>query len=90
MSDESSTLEVYVVAFPSGAEKQRVSAGGGMHPVWRGDSRELFYLAPDKKLMAADIDPGTLRAATPHPLFQTRIMEWRGTTTRFPPMVSGS
>jgi hypothetical protein len=66
--------EFYVAAFPSGAEKQRVSAGGGMHPVWRGDSRELLYLAPDKKLMAADIDPDTLRAATPHPLFQTKIM----------------
>ena len=74
MSDESSTLEVYTIAFPTGGQKHRVSTGGGMHPSWRGDSRELFYLAPDRKLMAADIDPDTLRAEPPRPLFQTRIM----------------
>ena len=74
VSDESSTLEVYTVAFPTGGQKHRVSTGGGMHPSWRGDSRELFYLAPDRKLMAADIDPDTLRAEPPRPLFQTRIM----------------
>jgi eukaryotic-like serine/threonine-protein kinase len=73
VSDESSTLEVYIDAFPTGGQKQRVSTGGGMHPSWRGDGRELFYLAPDKKLMAAEIDVDAQRAQTPHPLFQTRI-----------------
>ena len=43
VSDESSTLEVYTAAFPTGDQKHRVSTGGGMHPSWRGDSRELFY-----------------------------------------------
>jgi DNA-binding winged helix-turn-helix (wHTH) protein/Tol biopolymer transport system component len=73
VSDESSTLEVYVDAFPSRAHKQRVSVAGGMHPSWRGDSRELFFLAPDKKLMAAQIDLDTERVQAPRSLFQTRI-----------------
>jgi eukaryotic-like serine/threonine-protein kinase len=73
VSDESSTLEVYIDAFPSTAHKQRVSITGGMHPSWRGDGRELFFLAPDKKLMAAEIELDSGRVQAPRPLFQTRI-----------------
>ena len=43
--------------------------------MWRGDGKELFYVALDGKVMAADIrtEPG-FEAGVPHALFQTRIL----------------
>jgi hypothetical protein len=32
-----------------------VTAKGGSEPRWRGDGRELYYLAPDGKLMAVPV-----------------------------------
>jgi hypothetical protein len=31
-----------------------VSAAGGVAPRWRADGKELFYIAPDRRLMAAE------------------------------------
>jgi len=50
-SDESKSWEVYVARFPSFTDKRRVSVAGGGQPKWRGDGRELFYLAPDGTMM---------------------------------------
>lgn len=67
-SNESDKEEVYVAPFPElSAEntknrefgrggKWQVSADGGALPRWRRDGKELFYLAPDKKLMAAEVN----------------------------------
>lgn len=47
----------------------------GNHPRWRGDGRELFFLAPDGTMMAAEIDTKQrLHASAPRPLFQTGIV----------------
>ena len=43
-SDETGTSEIYLRPFPSGDGKWQVSTGGGTEPLWRGDSKELFYL----------------------------------------------
>jgi len=52
-SDESGQLEVYVRPFPDvNAGRTQVSIGGGRHPLWRRDGRELFYW----------VDPGTVMA----------------------------
>lgn len=51
-SDESGTNEVYVRTFPASDAKWRISANGGSAPRWRGDGREVFYLAADGRLMA--------------------------------------
>ena len=49
-----------------------VSRGGGTAPRWRGDGRELFYLAPDGKMMAVEVIAGQeFQGGTPTPLFQT-------------------
>jgi hypothetical protein len=49
-----------------------VSHGGGTAPRWRGDGREIFYLAPNGKMMAVAVDPGQeFRVGTSTPLFQT-------------------
>jgi Tol biopolymer transport system component len=74
-SDESGTDEIYVQSFPAGNERQQVSVGGGTQPRWRGDGKEIFYISPDRKVMAVDIPAGKeLEAGKPHALFQTRIL----------------
>ena len=70
VSDESGTNEVYVVAFPIAGTKLRVSTHGGSDPRWRGDGRELFYYAGDRRLMTAGVTLGaTLEINAPEPLF---------------------
>ncbi len=50
--------------FPSGANKVRISAHGGMAPRWRRDGNEIFY-AEQHKLMAVAV--GT------HPVFSSAV-----------------
>ena len=74
VSDESGRAEVYVQSFPVSGGKWQVSAAGGDQPQWRGDGRELFYMAPDKKLMAVPVTPGaSFEAGAPVALFATRV-----------------
>src|SRR5262245_18496530 len=58
VSDVSGRYEVYVQSFSGGGGKWQVSTGGGAHPRWRRDGRELFYYARDGKLMAAQVRSG--------------------------------
>jgi Tol biopolymer transport system component len=44
--------EVYVAEFPSFGGRRLVSTDGGCQPQWRGDGKELFYVAADGYLMA--------------------------------------
>ena len=45
--------EIYVMDFPEGSQRMRVSTDGGSKPRWRRDGKELFYLAADGSMMAA-------------------------------------
>jgi Tol biopolymer transport system component len=66
--------EIYVQNFPTPTGRWRVSTGGGIQPVWRRDGKELFYLAPDGKLMAAPLKLAqTAEPGTPVPLFDTHV-----------------
>src|ERR1039458_8988531 len=70
-SDESGNWEIYVTSFPGAAGKWQVSRGGGTEPRWRGDGKEIFYLAPNGMLMAVPVNGATIFATgTPAPLFQ--------------------
>src|SRR5262249_17948151 len=74
VSDEAGTLDVYIDTFPERGRKVRVSRDGGMHPRWRGDGREIYYLSTGKSLMAVDVRIGAgVEVGEPHALFQTRI-----------------
>jgi hypothetical protein len=42
---------VYVDSYPRAGRRLLISSGGGLHPVWRGDGRELYYWHNDE-LMA--------------------------------------
>ena len=79
-SDESGRYEVYVQPFaptlskPS-TGKWQISIGGGRDPHWNGDGREMFYLAPNGKMMAVAVktDGDALVHSTPQPLFEARL-----------------
>jgi Tol biopolymer transport system component len=72
-TNETGDWEVYVSPFPVAGSKWLVSRGGGEEPRWRGDGKELFYVSPEGKLMAAGVKMGTsFESMTPVPLFQTR------------------
>jgi len=53
-----------------------VSTSGGVTPRWRRDGKELYYIAPDAKLMAVSVSTTGVRpeVGTPSALFQTRIL----------------
>jgi Tol biopolymer transport system component len=71
-SNESGAQEVYVSSFPGPGGKWQVSSAGGAAPRWREDGRELFYLAPDRRVMASDIKPdgAAFQFSPPRALFQ--------------------
>ena len=85
MSNESGRVEIYVRPFvPPGAAgtaagaaggQWQVSTAGGIHPVWRPDGRELYYLNPAGAMMAAPttVTGATLEPGAPVVLFPTRI-----------------
>ena len=76
-SDESGRSEIYVQPFPGPGEKIQVSTAGGAQVRWRGDGKELFYVALDARLMAVPMQlPSTgqtLVAGRPASLFATHI-----------------
>ena len=75
-SNESARWEVYVVPFPGPGGKYQISTEGGQQPRWRRDGKELFFLSPDKKLMAVSVKAGAnFEFREPVALFQTRARE---------------
>jgi len=56
VSDESGSNQVYIAPFPGPGGKWQASRAGGSEPRWRGDGKELFFLAPDNKLMAVEVN----------------------------------
>jgi Tol biopolymer transport system component len=72
VSRESGASDVYVRPFPSGEGKWQISPRGGAEPRWRGDGKELFYLAKDQNLMAVPIKANsTFEPGEPKVLFAT-------------------
>ena len=73
-SNASGRFEVYVRSFTGGDGQFQISRGGGWAPKWRGDGRELFFLALDGTMMSADITAAKeIEAGVPHALFKTTL-----------------
>jgi Tol biopolymer transport system component len=73
-SNETGRYEIYITRFPGPGGKTQVSTGGGIYPRWRPDGRELFFIAPDNRMMAVAV--GTAAAfttGTPASLFVTQL-----------------
>jgi len=70
-SNESGRTEIYVAPFPGPGGKRQVSATGGTLARWRRDGKEIFFVAPDNKLMAVEVNVkgATLETGETHPLF---------------------
>jgi|SoiMethySBSTD1v2_1073268.scaffolds.fasta_scaffold04574_8 eukaryotic-like serine/threonine-protein kinase len=73
-STESGSIEVYVSPFPSNGKRFRVSADGGSQARWRRDGSEIFYLAPDRKIIAVSVTTagGEFTVKDFDPLFEIR------------------
>jgi eukaryotic-like serine/threonine-protein kinase len=78
-SDESGRFELYVRKFTpdlsaagfSTSGKWQVSYGGAVRQRWSADGKELFYVTPDGKVMAAAVTLSpAFQAGTPKLLFQ--------------------
>jgi eukaryotic-like serine/threonine-protein kinase len=79
-SDESGRREVYVQGFapdrvPAAAVgKWQISTAGGDKPRWRRDGKELYYIAPDSKMMAVPVKIGpSFEPGVAVPLFAARL-----------------
>jgi serine/threonine protein kinase/Tol biopolymer transport system component len=68
------TRDIFVQPFSGPGRRIQVSSAGGAQPRWDRDGRQMFYVAPDRKLMAVSFDPRTGAAEVPRALFQTRIV----------------
>jgi Tol biopolymer transport system component len=75
VSDEDQQRQVYVQSYPDGAVKAQVSTRGGASPQWRGDGKELYYLAPDNTMMAVPVQASRVQftASAPQPLFTATV-----------------
>jgi eukaryotic-like serine/threonine-protein kinase len=72
-SGESGQSEDYVRPFPGPGGKWQVSTtgDGGSRSYWRGDDKEIYYIAGDGKMMAAEVNQsgGTFSVGNVAPLF---------------------
>ncbi len=77
-TNESGRFEVVVQPFPDAVgSKWQVSTAGGVAPRWRADGKELYFLAPDAKLMAVSVTAtgASFESGTPVALFPTRVID---------------
>lgn len=73
-SEQSGRWEVYVQALSDGSGRWQVSTEGGQWPRWRGDGKELFFLAAPDRLMSIEVAPGDVpRFSPPREVFRQAI-----------------
>jgi len=84
LSDETSTVEVFVRPFPGPGGKWQISNGGGVDPIWSKDGKQLFYRTsqPPYKMMVANyrVANGAFQNDKPQE-WSPGTMESRGPTT---------
>ena len=74
VSAESGRFEIYVQPFPATGGKWQISNMGGVQPKWRGDGKELFFVAPTGELMVAQVTLAPkFQATESHPLFRLHV-----------------
>jgi serine/threonine-protein kinase len=74
-SSESGQQEIFVRTFPKSDWRMQVSSSGGNFALWRKDGKELFYRAPDGRLMVASVRPGKNGLEFGSPVALLRISE---------------
>jgi Tol biopolymer transport system component len=72
-SNETGRYEIYVRPFAARGGPVPISIAGGVYPRWSRDGKELYFIAPDAKMMAVQIRATTtIESGMPTILFQTR------------------
>jgi Tol biopolymer transport system component len=73
-SNETGRYEIYVRAFPARGGPIPVSTSGGVYPRWSRNGKEIYFIAPDAKLVAVPMSTSATmaEAGTPVTLFQTQ------------------
>jgi serine/threonine-protein kinase len=83
VSNESGAPEVYVQPYPGPGEKTRVSATGGIEPIWTPNGRELLYrsgtLQSQQYFSAAIRSVSPFAVDTPRLLFEAKVGEYDNT-----------
>lgn len=78
-SDESGKREIYVQPFlpvANSTGKWKISQGGGSHPQWPRPGNEIYYLAPDHKIIAVQVRTATtFQFDAPRPLFDSGVVD---------------
>jgi len=88
-SNESGRAEVYIQSFPGPGGKWQISTAGGVEPHWGADGKQLYYRAPDQKVMAVEIQTsGSFSAGVPQVLFLGRF-DTTAARTRYIPAADG-
>lgn len=82
VSNENGRFELYVQPMPPTGSKWLVSRGGGVQPQWSADGHQLYYIAPDRKLMVMEVrtDGAAFAPSAATALMDTRITEWEVVT----------
>jgi eukaryotic-like serine/threonine-protein kinase len=72
--------QIFIHSIVDNRRKLQVSTAGRYVPRWRRDGRELFFLAPDRTLMAVEIDLSSAqpRIGPPAALFRTLVPRGAG------------
>ncbi|HLH32343.1 MAG TPA: hypothetical protein VKY31_14150, partial [Terriglobia bacterium] len=83
-TNESGRFEIVVQPFPEATSKVQVSTNGGVQPRWRADGKELYFIAPDRKLMAVPVttSASSFEPGKPVALFQTQVFSGASATFR--------
>lgn len=73
-SDELGQFKIFVQPVPANGSKWQVSKGGGGSPEWSQDGAELYFQAPDGKVMAVLVKTSPVfESGTPQALFDAAI-----------------
>jgi serine/threonine-protein kinase len=69
-SNESGRPEVFITQYPGPGAKIQVSTEGGFDPVWRRDSREVYYRSGDKMMVVSVTTTPKLALSAPRVLWE--------------------
>lgn len=84
-SDESGKQQVYVRPFPAADGRWQISTAGGTLPLWSHDGRELFFVAPDDRVMIVSVSarPSSFAAGKPEPWPGARLQPRVGNSSSY-------
>jgi eukaryotic-like serine/threonine-protein kinase len=71
-SDETGRHEIYLQTYPALNRKVPVSSGGGLHPLWSPNGREIYFRNGSKMMAVAVATAPDLKLSEPQLLFEAR------------------